>query len=266
MTRRGFTLVELLVVISIIALLLAILLPAVNKARGVAESVVCKSNLRQFGVAFSSYAAENDGFLPQSGTQSQNGAYGWRRELAEDYLAGSQSGTVGVSESEKEFPGTDFLRCPTSEREDTYGVNWSPDTEDATGYEHAPFGKVGGGTNDDPYYRSVDQIYSGVILLSDAWRTRLRNILDSAGQWIRDANGNGVNDSPFTFTADFTYGGVRLLHNNDAPFEGTGNLLQADTSVRGTDKRELLESHARIYEDGGGASDPPLPSMWSIQR
>jgi len=259
---HGFTLVELLVVISIVVLLIAILLPALSTARGLAQSVVCKSNLRQFGVAFSMYATDSNGFLPQSGTESQNGAYGWRRELASDYLAAYQAG----SEPDKQFPGTDFLRCPTSERDDTYGVNWSPDTKNATGYEHAPFGKVGGGATDEPYYRRVDQIYSGVMLLADAWRTRLRNILDSNGRWLHDVNQNGAFDSPFSWTTDWTYGGVRLLHGSQDPFDGAANLLRADTSVRGTNKQELLESHARVYDSGGGASDPLLPNMWSIQR
>jgi len=64
--QRGFTLVELLVVIGIIALLISILLPALNKARRAAQAVACMSNMRQLGLAMQGYALENRNYLPQA--------------------------------------------------------------------------------------------------------------------------------------------------------------------------------------------------------
>ncbi len=64
---NGFTLVELLVVISIIALLMAVLLPALTKARRQAKRIVCMSNMKQMLVAWMSYAENNDGKLVNGG-------------------------------------------------------------------------------------------------------------------------------------------------------------------------------------------------------
>ncbi len=70
--RTAFTLVELLVVIGIIALLISVLLPALQKARQAAYAVQCQSNMRQVGMAMFMYANDNGGVIVPAGIKYKN--------------------------------------------------------------------------------------------------------------------------------------------------------------------------------------------------
>lgn len=99
--RKGFTLIELLVVIAIIALLMAILMPALQRVKEQAQSVACQAKLRQWGLAFKFYTDDNEGYFNRREEKL------WMSAMEPYY---------------NEDP--DMLLCPTATRIMESGADW----------------------------------------------------------------------------------------------------------------------------------------------
>jgi prepilin-type N-terminal cleavage/methylation domain-containing protein/prepilin-type processing-associated H-X9-DG protein len=120
--RHAFTLVELLVVIGIIAMLISILLPALNKARQSANAVVCTSNLHQLGIALGMYLPNNHGHFPNKAVMEADGVTEFDSQFSWAGKAGAASGYapltadlrplnayLGVKTNVQQIP---VLHCP----------------------------------------------------------------------------------------------------------------------------------------------------------
>jgi prepilin-type N-terminal cleavage/methylation domain-containing protein/prepilin-type processing-associated H-X9-DG protein len=128
--KNAFTLVELLVVISIIAMLLAVLMPTLNKARESARSIISKTNLKTIGQAEMLYAAQNNGFLVLTRwDRKANEVNYWASQLWAVY-----NGIKSVPYSNEYFSNRpngrpNWLVCPSLEK-----INAKPDKQGFTGY------------------------------------------------------------------------------------------------------------------------------------
>ena len=126
---RGFTLIELLVVIAIIALLMAILMPALNRVREQSKRVACLSNLRQLTFAWTMYADDSDGKLCAANIGDSD--YGWVGPMdvsdpIEDQIAAMQGGVLYEYSN-----NVGLYKCPTGVREHmrTYSIACSMNTD-----------------------------------------------------------------------------------------------------------------------------------------
>ena len=66
MKKKAFTLIELLVVIAIIALLMSVIVPSLRKAKEAAHNVICRNNLKNYGLAGAMYTDDHDGYFPNA--------------------------------------------------------------------------------------------------------------------------------------------------------------------------------------------------------
>ena len=243
--RAGFTLIELLVVIAIIAILIGLLLPAVQKVREAAARMSCSNNLKQLGLAYHNYESTNGGLAP----------YALQPDPA------NFAGTIQFAQTTRGWgvPILDYFEQGALYKQytlTTYFYNsTAPILNQQVSNTHLKVMQCPSTANRDRLY-TAGSSFAGAIGLPSTWTASAADYCPSANVGTAFQGTAGI-----TPTSATTYRGALLLNKNNplvAISDGTSNtILLAEAAGR-----PQLWQAGRMTNGNIGSASAPLMDVW----
>jgi prepilin-type N-terminal cleavage/methylation domain-containing protein len=245
---RGFTLIELLVVIAIIAILIGLLLPAVQKVREAAACAQCQNNMKQIDLAIINLADTNSGLLPPTF---------------------SYYPTTNSSQPYATQGGVLFFALPFMEQQAVYNLALL-----TVGAANVDYGNHSGTGNYDGYWTS------GVTQYAPEWSTQIWTGNYQIKTFICPSDYSVVQSFPPQFTASYNQNGLIFLDQpgwgNSPGFskypasisDGTSNTLMTVDCFRECDhvfsdgNGHPWPTGSNFWNDNLGADGGPMPKPW----
>jgi prepilin-type N-terminal cleavage/methylation domain-containing protein/prepilin-type processing-associated H-X9-DG protein len=251
--RLGFTLVELLVVIGIIAILVAMLLPSLNRARQASQRTACLSNLRQLGMAMAMYNMENKDKLIAEWTVGPM----WHYQIKQ-YLGLQRTQKLTDTNLNNEQTRDKIYQCPSTSDKVTPDADNSPTPTPFEQYftNHSSFGKVQAsyGMNRWTYDPRIKDLAAGTSPNKKYWI-----YYDNTVNFLKLTNPSKIGgDVPLFF--DCRWREARPSSNTEKYY--TDPTVTGDMSLAATNRHG---KYTNVVYCDGSARTIPLPELWAAK-